>query len=459
MNRILLIDDDRSTLKLMAKMISSLGYECIPVQDPREGLYLLSREKIDVLITDLVMPEIDGIKVLKQALKLDRHMQVILITATRDLQPAVEAMKTGAADYIQKPLNLEQISAALVRVVTKKKLIDENRQLKARLDHAYKFNNIIGRSEAMSKIFSTIERVAKTNASVLIHGESGTGKEMIAHAIHKLSDRNRKPFVGVDCVSIPKELFESELFGFQKGSFTGAGSTRNGLLSEANKGTFFFDEVTEIDYAVQAKLLRVLQERKYRRVGGRELLDLDVRVLAATRRDPLEAVEKGLFREDLYYRLNVLPIELPPLRERREDIPLLVESFISDYREEYNTEMDIDSEALLKLQAYEWPGNVRELKNIITRLCIMARDHRIEVTDLPDNIVEFGSASISFEWLSNLKFKDAKDKWLEGFEINYLKHVLKRYGGNISEAARNSGVNRKTFQRLLVKHELDAKNM
>ncbi|MCM8526016.1 MAG: sigma-54 dependent transcriptional regulator, partial [Lentisphaeraceae bacterium] len=335
MNRILLIDDDRSTLKLMAKMIESLGYECVAIQEPREGLYRLSSEKFEVLITDLIMPDIDGIKVLKEALKIDRHMQVILITATRDLQPAVEAMKIGAADYIQKPLNLEQISAALVRVITKKKLIDENRQLKARLDHAYKFNNIIGRSEAMSKIFSTIERVSKTNASVLIHGESGTGKEMIAHSIHKLSERSRKPFVGVDCVSIPKELFESELFGFEKGSFTGAGSTRNGLLSEANKGTFFFDEVTEIDYAVQAKLLRVLQERKYRRVGGRELLDLDVRVLAATRRDPLEAVNKGLFREDLYYRLNVLPIRLPPLRERREDIPLLIESFISDYREEY----------------------------------------------------------------------------------------------------------------------------
>ena len=459
MNRILLIDDDRSTLKLMAKMIESLGYECVAIQEPREGLYRLSSEKFEVLITDLIMPDIDGIKVLKEALKIDRHMQVILITATRDLQPAVEAMKIGAADYIQKPLNLEQISAALVRVITKKKLIDENRQLKARLDHAYKFNNIIGRSEAMSKIFSTIERVSKTNASVLIHGESGTGKEMIAHSIHKLSERNRKPFVGVDCVSIPKELFESELFGFEKGSFTGAGSTRNGLLSEANKGTFFFDEVTEIDYAVQAKLLRVLQERKYRRVGGRELLDLDVRVLAATRRDPLEAVNKGLFREDLYYRLNVLPIRLPPLRERREDIPLLIESFISDYREEYNTEMEIDTEALMKLQAYEWPGNVRELKNIVTRLCIMAQDHKIDLADLPENILEFGSSSISFEWLSNLKFKEAKDKWLEGFEINYLRHVLIRHKGNISEAARSCGVNRKTFQRLISKHELDVKSI
>lgn len=459
MNRILLIDDDRSSLRLMAKMISSLGYECIAVQDPRKGLYHLSHEKFNVLITDLVMPEIDGIKVLKEALKMDRHMQVLLITATRDLQPAVEAMKIGAADYIQKPLNIEQISAALVRVINKKKLIDENRTLKARLEHVYNFNNIIGRSEPMSKIFSTIERVAKTNASVLIHGESGTGKEMIAHAIHKLSDRSRKPFVGVDCVSIPKELFESELFGFEKGSFTGAGSTRNGLLSEADKGTFFFDEVTEIDYAVQAKLLRVLQERKYRRVGGRELLDLDVRVLAATRRDPLDAVEKGLFREDLYYRLNVLPIEIPPLRERREDIPLLIESFINDYREEYNTDMEIDTEALLKLQAYEWPGNVRELKNIVTRLCIMARDHKIDMSDLPENILQFGSSSISFEWLSNLKFKDAKEKWLEGFEVNYLKHVLKRHKGNISEAARNSGVNRKTFQRLIVKHELDKKTL
>ena len=455
MNKILLIDDDRSALRLMSKMVNSLGYECDAVIDPGLALDMLKKDRYSVVITDLLMPQIDGLKVLKESLRIDRTLQVILVTAVSELTPAVEAMKSGAADYIQKPLKKDQIKAALVRVLQKKKLVDENRQLKARLDHAYKFNHIIGRSEAMIKIFNTIERVAKTNASVLIHGESGTGKEMIARAIHKLSDRNRKPFVGVDCVSIPNELFESELFGFQKGSFTGAHDTRNGLFSEANKGTFFFDEVTEIDYNVQAKLLRVLQERKYRRVGGRELLDLDIRVLAATRRDPLAAVEKGLFREDLYYRLNVLPIELPPLRERREDIPLLVESFIRDYSEEYNTAMEVDSEAMMLLQAYDWPGNVRELKNIVTRLCIMALDNKIEVSDLPENILHYGNEGLSFEWLSNLKFKDAKEKWLEGFEVKYIEHVLKRYSGNISEAARNSGVNRKTFQRLISKHQID----
>ncbi|MCM8535308.1 MAG: sigma-54 dependent transcriptional regulator [Lentisphaeraceae bacterium] len=454
MTKILLIDDEPSALKLLSKMVESLGYEYIAVTDPREGLDLIRREKITIILTDLMMPEIDGLEVLRRSLKLNKSLQVILVTSVTELEPAVEAIKSGAADYIQKPLDVDQIQAVLVRITKNQKLIEENRQLKAKLEHYSSHYDIIGRSESMIKIFKTIERVAKTNASVLIHGESGTGKEMIANAIHKMSDRSHRNFVGVDCVSIPKELFESEIFGYEKGAFTGAQSSRKGLLAEANSGTFFFDEVTEVDYAVQAKLLRVLQERKYRRVGGRELLDLDIRVLAATRRDPLEAVEQGIFREDLYYRLNVLPIELPALRDRREDIPLMVESFIEDYRQEYNTEMEMSPEALLKIQSYSWPGNVRELKNIVTRLCIMAVDHRIVEEDLPANITQYNRGNISFEWLSNLKFKEAKEKWLEGFEVKYLEHVLNRHDGNISEAARNSGVNRKTFQRLMTKHNL-----
>ena len=457
MDKILLIDDDRSALALISRMISALGYECVAVRDPREGLELLKADRFAVVITDLVMPEIDGLEVLKQSLRIHKNLQVILITSMSELAPAVEAIKSGAADYIQKPLNKDQIKAALVRVIQKKKLIDENRQLKARLDHFNSTYDMIGRSDAMSKIFKTIERVAETNASVLIHGESGTGKEMIAKAIHKMSNRRHRSFVGVDCVAIPKELFESELFGYEKGAFTGAQAVRKGLLAEANSGTFFFDEVTEIDYAVQAKLLRVLQERKYRRVGGRELLDLDIRVLAATRRDPLQAVEQGIFREDLYYRLNVLPIELPPLRERREDIPLMVEAFMNEYREEYDAEMNITPDAMIKIQAYHWPGNVRELRNMITRLCIMASNNQVEVEDLPLNINQFNRTNLNFEWLSNLKFKDAKEKWLEGFEIKYIESVLERYNGNISEAARNCGVNRKTFQRLMSKHDLREK--
>jgi two-component system, NtrC family, response regulator HydG len=452
--KILLIDDEPNALKLITKMVTSLGYECDSVLDPNEGLLKLRSERYGIIISDLVMPGVSGIGVVTEALRLDNTLQVILVTATVGLNPAIEAMKAGAADYIQKPFNKEQIESALVRVLEKKKLIDENYKLKARLNHVYKYNNIIGRSESMQKIFNTIERVAKTNASVLIHGESGTGKEMIAQAIHKMSLRNQESFVGVDCVSIPNELFESELFGFEKGAFTGANSTRQGLFSEANKGTFFFDEVTEIDINTQAKLLRVLQERNYRRVGGRELLNLDIRVLAATKREPLKAVEEGLFREDLYYRLNVLPIILPPLRERREDIPLLVESFIEDYTTEYNTKKYIDRDAMLKLQTHEWPGNIRELKNIITRLCIMCPEDVIQVSDLPDNITKSSGEGVNFEWLSKLKFKDAKEKWLEDFEIKYIEHILKRYSGNLSESARNSGVNRKTFQRLIAKHNI-----
>jgi DNA-binding NtrC family response regulator len=435
-------------------MVESLGYDYVAVRDPREGLELLKQDRFTVVMTDLMMPEIDGLEVLKQSLKIDKTLQVILVTAVNELSPVVEAMRGGAADYIQKPIRLDQIQATLVRVLEKRKLVDENRQLKARLDQYKNQYDIIGRSEAMIKIFKTLERVAATNASVLIHGESGTGKEMIAKAIHKMSNRSHRPFVGVDCVAIPKELFESEIFGYEKGAFTGAQVQRKGLLAEANTGTFFFDEVTEIDYAVQAKLLRVLQERNYRRVGGRDLQDLDIRVLAATRRDPLEAVAQGIFREDLYYRLNVLPIELPPLRKRREDIPLMVETFLNEFRVEYDTEMEIDPDALLKIQTYNWPGNVRELKNMITRLCIMATNYTITLKDLPGDISQYNRADVNFEWLSNLKFKDAKEKWLEGFEVKYMEFVLKRYDGNLSEAARNSGVNRKTFQRLMSKHGL-----
>ena len=457
MDKILLIDDERSSLLLISKMIKSLGYDCLAVSDPRQGLELIKNEKFSVVISDLVMPEIDGLGVLKYALRINRDLQVVLVTAVADLEPAVEAIKVGAADYIQKPLDIDQIKAVLARVIKKKKLIDENRQLRARLDNYSTLYDMIGRSESMIKIFKTIERVAETNASVFIHGESGTGKEMIARAIHKMSNRSNRPFVGVDCVAIPKELFESELFGYEKGAFTGAQVMRKGLLAEANSGTFFFDEVTEMDFSIQAKLLRVLQERKYRRVGGRELHDLDIRLLAATRRDPLKAVEQGIFREDLYYRLNVLPIELPPLRERREDIPLMVEAFINDYRQEYDTEMGISANAMLKIQAYNWPGNVRELRNMVTRLCIMAFNSQIEEEDLPLNINQFNRTNLSFEWLSNLKFKDAKEKWLEGFEIKYIESVLDRYNGNLSEAARNCGVNRKTFQRLISKHNLREK--
>ncbi|NQZ56309.1 MAG: sigma-54-dependent Fis family transcriptional regulator [Lentisphaeraceae bacterium] len=454
MAQILLIDDERSELLLLQKVLNSLGYECVAEQNPQAALHTLRCQSFDLVICDLVMPVIDGLEVLREALRIDGNLQVIMVSAVHDLSPVVDAIRAGAADFIPKPLNPQCIGKVTARALEKKELLNKNRSLKERRVNLENFSNIIASSDVMTKIFHTIEKVAKTNASVLISGESGTGKELIANAIHERSLRKNKPFMAVDCVAIPKDLIESELFGYEKGSFTGAAGQRNGLLSEADKGTFFFDEVTEIDYATQAKLLRVLQERKFRRVGGRELLDIDIRVVAATRRDPLQAVKEGVFREDLFYRLNVLPIHIPPLRERQEDIPLIIESVMESYRQEYNVEMEMSVEVLLKLQAYGWPGNVRELKNIVTRLCILAVDSLITIGDLPNDIHEYSNDSVNFEWLSHLKYKDAKDRWLEGFDLHYIDFVLKRYKGNVSKAARNSGVNRKTFQRLMTKYNL-----
>ena len=312
----------------------------------------------------------------------------------------------------------------------------------------------------MQKIFEQIEKVAPTNANILIHGESGTGKEMIARAIHAYSNRSEGEFLGVDCVSIPTQLLPSELFGYEKGAFTGATAQRTGLFEEANGGTFFMDEVTEIDYDMQAKLLRVLQERQFRRVGGRELIDMDVRLLAATKRNPLRAVNEKIFREDLYYRLNTIPIELPPLRNRKEDIPLLIQEFIkgSSYLTNSNEDIHIENEAVNALMNYDWPGNIRELRNIIERLCILSSGNCITPNDIPEEIRHAeASFSIDSSWFNELCFKEAKEKWIESFEKEYITNALKKVDGNISKASEQSNVNRRTFHRLIHKYDIDTK--
>lgn len=455
---VLIIDDENLTLALMSKFIERMGYNCITSSEPYTALEVIKKEKPEVVITDLIMPGLTGIELLKQVKAFDSDIMVIVMTVAEDIDSAVEAMKAGAVDYLRKPVNYDYIKTILDKCLAQKSLLDENKMLKGELEKKHKFEKIIGRSRQMEKVFATIERVAPTNANVLIHGESGTGKEMIAHAIHSRSKRAEEPFVAVDIVSLPTHLVESELFGYEKGAFTGAQARRDGLLTEADGGTFFMDEITELDYGLQAKLLRVLQERQFRRVGGREVLDMDIRVVAATRRDPLQAVEDGLFREDLYYRLNVLPIELPPLRERKEDIPLLIEYFLEEFRNENQLDIEISVDAVERLQAYHWPGNIRELKNMIERLSIMAKDHKITDEELPKKFSQPGAyIDTSMDWVATLSFKEAKQRWLHTFEIKYVENVLRRFNGNISKAAIASGVNRKTFQRLISKHEIPKK--
>jgi DNA-binding NtrC family response regulator len=453
----LIIDDDQGMLQTIPDLLELLDYDTEAFSNPLEGLKYIETERPELIMCDLSMPQMSGLDVLQKSRELHPDATFIVMTGFASIESAVNAMRLGATDYIQKPFTLDHLKLVLKRAMAERKLKQENRTLKAQLQNRYEFHNIIGKSQVMQQVFAQIEKVAPTTASVLIHGESGTGKEMIARAIHTYSLRKSEAFTGVDCVSIPSHLLESELFGYEKGAFTGAAQRRQGLLEATDKGTFFLDEVTEIDYDVQAKLLRVLQERQFRRVGGRDLIDVDVRILAATKRNPLQAVHDKIFREDLYYRLNVIPVELPSLKERKDDIPLLVQHFIKEASELTHQEEQtrIESDALNALIGYDWPGNIRELKNIIERLCIMANDNCITLEDVPPDI---RGSEVSFSantsWVNGLNFKDAKERWLEHFEKEYLEKALKKHSGNISKAAEKSGVNRRTFHRLMLKYEL-----
>ena len=453
----LIIDDDQIMLQTTPDLLEILGYDTTTNCNPIDALQYIKTKKPDLILCDLNMPQMSGLEVLRKTKEIHPDGTFIVMTGFASIESAVNAMRNGATDYIQKPFTLDHLKVILSRAMTERKLRQENHNLKEQLQNKYQFHNIIGKSKSMQKIFAQIEKVAPTNASVLIHGESGTGKEMIARAIHTYSLRKDEVFTGVDCVSIPSHLLESELFGYEKGAFTGANQRREGLLETTEKGTFFLDEVTEIDYDVQAKLLRMLQERQLRRVGGRELIDLDVRILAATKRNPLQAVHEKVFREDLYYRLNVIPIELPSLKERKDDIPLLVQHFVKEASELTNAKelTRMDGDALNILIEYSWPGNIRELKNITERLCIMANNNHITLDDIPPDIrgAEVSLAT-NTAWANSLDFKNAKEKWLEHFEKEYLENALKKYSGNISRAAEKSGVNRRTFHRLMQKHQL-----
>ena len=451
---ILIIDDDRRTLALVASLIERIGYRAVAAEDGPEGLLLLESEAPDLLITDLEMPVMNGIEVLQQAKSVDPGLMIMVMTGHGSVKSAVDAMKCGAFDYIEKPVNFDYLKIIVEQAFDRKRLILENRRLQAELAGKYRFDDIIARSESMQKIFAVVEKVAPTDASVLIWGESGTGKELIARAIHAYSLRKDEEFVGIDCVSLPVQLIESELFGYEKGAFTGAAASRPGLLETAQSGTLFMDEITELSVELQARLLRVLQERQFRRVGGRELMDMDVRVIAATKREPAQAVKEGRLREDLFYRLNVIPICLPPLRERRQDIPLLVSHFLKCIQPDQKAAIGIAPQAVAALQGNDWPGNVRELKNMVERLSIMAAGEEITVEDLPAVLTDRASAEQGPAWITELPFKEAKMKWSHAFERQYLEKVLARFDGNISRAAATSGVDRKTFSRLIKKHEL-----
>jgi len=381
---ILFIDDEPGSREGLTLLLEMEGYQVDAVAAGEEALQLLSERNYDVIITDLFLPGVSGIDILKQVKERDLPCNVILITGNATAETAVEAMKEGAFDYITKPLNFEELKVLVAKAVEKSQLLAENRYLKQQLRGKYKFDNIIGNSPAIQPVFSRMEKILHTDSTVLILGESGTGKELVARAIHFNGARKEKPFVAINCGAIPAELLESELFGHMRGSFTGAVSDKPGKFELANHGTIFLDEIGTMPLHLQMKLLRVLQEQEIERVGSTRQTKLDVRVISATNADLVKKISRGEFREDLYYRLNVIPIHLPPLRERREDIPLLAKHFLKKIcREMRRPLMELTNDTIRALEAYEWPGNVREMENVIERAVALTDGSIIERQDLP----------------------------------------------------------------------------
>jgi len=460
--RVLIVDDEPDMVENCVRILKPAGYECLTATDARRGLVMLESERPDLLLSDLKMPGVDGMELLHRAHELDPALPVIMITAFATIESAVAAVKEGAFDYLPKNFSVDQLRVAVDRALRHRSLQRENRSLKDQLAQTYGLENIIGRSPAMSRIFELVRKAARSEANILVIGESGTGKELIARAIHANSPRVSQPFVPVDCASLPEQLLESELFGHEKGAFTGAIRTKQGLVESAHRGTLFLDEIGELPLSLQVKLLRALQERQIRRVGGTGLVDVDVRLVSATNRDLREATVKGQFREELYYRINVIAIQLPPLRDRAGDVKLLVQAFLKRYGQ--GRVRGVDDEAMAALERYRWPGNVRELQNVIERACALADTETICRRDLPDHVLGLGEVPLPVppagtnaalpESGTDLTLKDAKERWMAVLEASYLRDLLARNDGNISAAAKAAGIDRKTFHRLINKHDL-----
>jgi two-component system, NtrC family, response regulator AtoC len=387
--KILLVEDEDLSRESLARLLKMAGFQVKGAATGKIALSLLAHEPFEIIITDLFLPDINGIDILKHVKEISPHTEVIMITGHASAETAVKAMKEGAFDYVTKPLNFDELSILISKAVEKRQLLTENVYLKQQLHNKYDYTNIIGASPPMQKLFDRMKRVAGTDSTILVLGESGTGKELVARAVHFNSHRKDKPFIPVSCAAIPENLLESELFGHVKGSFTGAIRDKIGKFEAANSGTIFLDEIGTMPMHLQTKLLRVLQEQEVERIGSSRTIQLNVRVISATNVNLEEEVKKGNFREDLYYRLNVIPIVLPPLRERTEDILPLVKHFIEKSCTEMKRPlMTISNEAMEILESYRWPGNVRELENLVVRIVALTEGNRIALNDIPSNIRE-----------------------------------------------------------------------
>jgi DNA-binding NtrC family response regulator len=431
---ILVIEDEEKYRRVIGLHLAAAGHDVKATGTAEEGFKLAG--DADLILTDLKLPGMDGLALLEKLREQNSHTPVVVMSAFGTVENAVEAMKRGAVDFLPKPFSLDHLSVVVEKALEVRQLRDENRELREALGQRYQFENIVGRSPAMQEIFATVMRVAPTRATVLLAGESGVGKDMIARAIHQHSPRKDRPFVKINCTAIPENLMESELFGYEKGAFTGANISKPGKFEQADTGTVFLDEIGDVPAAIQVKLLRVLQERDFERLGSNKTQHTDVRVVAATNVDLRAALEQGTFREDLYYRLNVVPIDIPPLRERKDDIPYLVEHFAKKYNGE------ISDGALDRLMSYHWPGNVRELENVIERSILLARGPRVEAEDIK---IETGAGRARTTVSAADGFLP-EGMTLDEYEQSIIKEGLKRANGNKSQAARLLGLSRNALR-------------
>lgn len=457
---LLVVDDDPSIIKVFERIAKDENWSIEVANDGTKAMEILNQFIVEVALVDIKLPGYSGLQLLEYLKKNNFPTEVIIITGVGTVETAIQAIRLGAYDYLTKPFtDINKVTIQIEKAIERFSLMQKVRRLERSSSDKFVYENIVGKSKKMQEIFDVIENISKTSSTVLILGDSGTGKEMVAKAIHKRSTRSTKPFVVINCSAIPETLLESELFGHKKGSFTGAVHDKAGLFEEADTGTIFLDEVGEIPPSVQVKLLRVLQEGEVRPVGGVQNRRVDVRLVAATNKDLYTMVQEGRFREDLYYRLNVITVLLPPLRERPEDIPLLAYHFLKKYTDKTGKKVEkISVDALQALQNYRWVGNVRELENVVERAVVLTSSEAIQATDLPPRVLGeafYLSDEVSDANLSQFGYQEAKDKVLFSFNRSYLTNLLRLTKGNLSSAADRAGMDRSNFKKIVKKFGIE----
>ncbi len=460
MNSILVVDNEESICDFLSILLEKEGYEVVTANNGQAAGKYIRENDFDLVLTDIKMPNSSGIDVLKAVKETSPGTPVIMMTAFASAETAVEAMKKGAYDYISKPFKIDDLKLSLKNALEKKKLHDENIYLKTALNNKYQFSNIIGKSPAMEKVYRLIEKVARSSATVMLNGESGTGKELVAKAIHFNGPRSTQPFITVNCGAMPENLLESELFGYERGAFTGADSTKVGLLEIADKGSFFLDEIGDTPLSIQVKLLRILQEKEFTRLGGARPIKIDIRFITATNIDLSKAVEDNKFRQDLYYRLNVIPIHIPPLRERKEDISALAEHFIQKFNKEnegFNKLKGIDPSVMKVFDDYFWPGNVRELENVLERGCVFEKGEFLQIENLPEELIRNEFPDVKNISFANKEGSVDLEKTLDQIEKNMILEALKKTNGIMTKAAKLLNLSFRSMRYRMQKYKIMVK--